>query len=700
MSKKAQRTALEEYEMREKTAKAGDDIANLLPQGDVEMGEDSVGPLTREEEKGRVSRLVNSIGGFTTLQAVLKQPNCDNIDAIIAVLNQGKDDPAVSSPFGRLFKLGRIGVLSKNGTTTVVGPGRYMLPHPRAGWEGEIDIGANLTHGNVGPIHIIRIPNGHWALCWDGNRPFIVNSEAGGFYAVNSEYFRFEKFVPITDRYISHGTIHIVRVPQGMYACVVESGKPALLPHGVHVFDSQTFRCARFVSLQEESFTHQTITRFVVRAGAIGLAWKEKTNPLFFKEPGVYFIDSPMFDYGRSVDIGDKEITLGSRKIITVHEGEVGISHDNGQLVVLAPGRHFIEKPGHLFDEFVSTQQQGLSLQKDDSQNQFMICETRELVRVGVQAFVFYHISDPRLAVIKIGTKASIEKFINETATAVITTIIRSTSLAEISQAGTKEKRIRTSQDDDPSMQRQDSFEPNLPFFDKVKDDFISRLQTNFLKDYGIFMLNIRIGDFKVLEEEISRSISRHALITAETQANLANLEGRRQIDLVNKDSDARIEKIQAEVEAHKLLSHNKAQAEAVKEQAAAKAEAARLQSESEARAVKIMAEAAEAKATAMKVEAEAKAKTIQMICEAEANATRLRGEAEADRAQRLGATEFGRDEALAVIQANMVTGALQGVEKVVYMPTELQRNPFAFFGEGGAFPMQAVANNMATKRH
>ena len=27
-----------------------------------------------------------------------------------------------------------------------------------------------------------------------------------------------------------------------------------------------------------------------------------------------------------------------------------------------------------------------------------------------------------------------------------------------------------------------------------------------------------------------------------------------------------------------------------------------------------------------------------------------------------------------------MVKGALQGVNKVVYLPTEMQRNPFAFF--------------------
>ena len=455
-----------------------------------------------------------------------------------------------------------------------------------------------------------------------------------------------------------------MRVPQGQYACVTESDVPAFLPHGIYVMDSTTFQVHNFANLSQESVRHKTITRFYVRSGSVGLAWKDSV-PVFYDDPGVYLVDSAMFHFVRAVDVSEQEITLGSRKIITVREGEVGISHDNGQLTVLPPGRHFIEKPGHLFNEFLSTQQECLSLQKE-STTDLMVCETSELVSIGVQASVFYNIQDPRLAVIKIGERINIERFINETATAVISTIIRSTSLAEISQGQKKEPIVVTGGDKD-KMERQDSFEPNMPFFDRVKGDFIERLQSNFLNEYGICMLNVRIGDFKVLEKNISQSIANHALITAETQANLANLEGRRQIDLVNKDSDARIEKIQADVDAHKVMTRSRAEANVVRETAAAHAEATT-------------------------IEARARAEAIELVAAAEAAATKLRGEAEAKRAQMIGEVAFGREVTLAEIQAKMMTESIGGVEKMVYLPTDMQQSPFGLFNmnalSAGGMPM------------
>jgi hypothetical protein len=146
----------------------------------------------------------------------------------------------------------------------------------------------------------------------------VVTAEGGGYYAVHSEFFSFERFVSITQPNIDHGTYHIVRVPQGKVACVTESGQPYLLPYGVHIFDSLTFAVGRFAGLDEEQIKHGTLTRFIVKAGCLGLAWEEKTQPLFFNEPGVYFVDSAMFGYHGNVDISEKEIHLGSRKIITV----------------------------------------------------------------------------------------------------------------------------------------------------------------------------------------------------------------------------------------------------------------------------------------------------------------------------------------------------------------------------------------------
>lgn len=56
------------------------------------------------------------------------------------------------------------------------------------------------------------------------------------------------------------------------------------------------------------------------------------------------------------------QIVLGSKKIITVYDGEIGVSYDSGKLKVLNPARHLIENQTWSFDGFLSTQQQCISL--------------------------------------------------------------------------------------------------------------------------------------------------------------------------------------------------------------------------------------------------------------------------------------------------------------------------------------------------
>jgi hypothetical protein len=54
---------------------------------------------------------------------------------------------------------------------------------------------------------------------------------------------------------------------------------------------------------------------------------------LIFVE-GVYIKDSPLFKFENCVPASDKVITLGAKKIVTVWDGEVGVSYLRGKLVV------------------------------------------------------------------------------------------------------------------------------------------------------------------------------------------------------------------------------------------------------------------------------------------------------------------------------------------------------------------------------
>eukprot|EP01090_Pellita_catalonica_P000723 TRINITY_DN10500_c0_g1_i1.p1 TRINITY_DN10500_c0_g1~~TRINITY_DN10500_c0_g1_i1.p1 ORF type:complete len:270 (+),score=73.78 TRINITY_DN10500_c0_g1_i1:92-811(+) len=214
---------------------------------------------------------------------------------------------------------------------------------------------------------------------------------------------------------------------------------------------------------------------------------------------------------------------------------------------------------------------------------------------------------------------------------------------------------------DDPSS-------PSAPlFFDKVHDEFISKLHDMFQKRYGIEIANIRIESFKIMDEELAENISKQAMITATTETRLANLEGQTEIATAEMQRDAAVQRIKSQSLAAKLEVETKAKNRATMDQAQAKADAA-----------KIIA-TGEANAKLISVEAEAKA--IERRAQAEASAIEQRAKAEAKRAELLSQTPLGGQLAMFELQTQMVSKSLQGIEKIVYLPTDLAKNPFCVFG-------------------
>ena len=54
-------------------------------------------------------------------------------------------------------------------------------------------------------------------------------------------------------------------------------------------------------------------------------------------------------------------------------------------------------------------------------------------------------------------------------------------------------------------------------FFDKVHDEFISKLHDSFMENYGIEITNIRIESFRIMNSDLANNISTQAFVTAQT---------------------------------------------------------------------------------------------------------------------------------------------------------------------------------------
>lgn len=693
------------------------------------FGKPIVGHILEDEvDPHQDEYFTSKLDSAVPLEALIVKPNVNDgdelPDQIMDIVNSGTGGLRASrSMFGTtVVEAGRMGLLSYNGCVQIVGPGRWRKLNPRASWAGIVSLtdnpiqhqtltivrvpkgqyglatdnskpvllaegvhvrnsrlfqhvgfqAINQKHIQHSTIHILLVPKGEYALVVEKGQPKVLQP---GFYVVDSSVFNVAGFVPINQEHIQHNTIHIIQVPKGKVGLIAKNNKMMLIHEGMHVYNSQIFQYSGLKDINRESIVHGTITRVRVRNGEIGLAWQEN-KPVLIEEPGFYEFDSPNFQFVKCVPATDKEIVLGSNKRIMVYDGEVGVSYRCGKLCILEPKTHYFDSTDWIFTGFLSTRQQCLSL-SDRSPDGLLRCDTKDFVEIGIKSDVFYKVADPQKALLEVGSQEAINSLVIETAIATLQSIIRSSSLNQVAQSkephAISEEKYLEQQAKSSSSSSSDS--PSAPlFFDKVHDEFISKLHDYFLQRYGLEIANIRIESFKILDEQLVDNISKQALITATTETKLANLEGQKEIATAEVERDAEVARIKTQSMAQQLATDTAARNKATMDEATAKAQAAKIRAQGEAEALLIT------------VEAEARA--IELKGEAEARAQEKRAMAEAKRAELLASTPLGGQLAMFALQTDMVAKSMQGIEKVVYLPTNGTSNsPFGLFN----MPMMGI---------
>jgi len=287
----------------------------------------------------------------------------------------------------------------------------------------------------------------------------------------------------------------------------------------------------------------------------------------------------------------------------------------------------------------------------DVSTEDYLTCETKDFVEIAIKADVFYQIDDAEKVLLIVG-KGNVSSLVRETAIACLNSIIRSTSLAEVAQS----KEVNAKSQKKEGQQ----------FFDKVHDEFISKLHDSFNEHFGINISNIRIESFKLLNSDLSLNISKQALLTAQTESQLANLAGQTEIATAQQKRDAEVAKIRAEGDATKVRTEVDAKNRATMETAKAEADSTLIKARAEAQALEFRAEA-EAKAIALKAEAEAK------------------------RSEMIAKTPIGSQLAMFQVYADMIKSSTAGVQKVVYMPVDNANNPLNFMSTAGNGLLQSI---------
>jgi regulator of protease activity HflC (stomatin/prohibitin superfamily) len=610
--------------------------------------------------------------------------------------------------------VGKYAYVTDNGVQKILDEGAHVFNKGTTTFQDFQD--SSQFYMNNGGVHIVRCPRGKYAKVWvqlhDGC--LVPRLLAQGIHCIVNNFFQFDGLVSVSEEVIQHGAINVLSIAKGKVAKVFHNNKPRLFGEGLHVIESTNFEYNGMMSMMDKMIQHGTITILRVPLGELGVCWL-KNQPHFIDHAGLYAFDTPDFSFVRHVPLSEKVVELGAKKIIMVYTGEVGISYDHGELRILYNGRHLIDASTHLFEGFLSTQQKSVRLVTETAEERaakkkfnekrkemekkgiatnfdmgdvagilngtsshkktlaanmnddLLQCETKDLVKVGVRADVFYSIPDPLKAISSIRAD-EIEDLVRETAIATLTNIIRSTALNEIAQSKLPSAISEQMHKKDQAtvMNEQAMGGPSAPlFFDKAHDDFLSKLHDDFLSRYGLDIANIRIESFKIMDDELAESISKQALVTAQTENQLANLKGQTEIATAEQHRQAEVQKIAAEADAQSLKVTNDADNSRRIESAKAVAESDRVK---------------------VQIEAEAAANAAITKAKAEAEAIRLVAEAESKRAHQLSETALGQQQALLAVYSDMVKESNKGIEKIVYMDPTLAQN-------GSAFNMPALSN-------
>lgn len=614
--------------------------------------------------------------------------------------NISLDQDVIMSPTKQVLIIriieGEIGLITVQGEHRLLDVGTHVFNSGTVQYFGKVEY-ASKNYYSHGPYHYMNVPRGKYAKVWaevtspeTGIKSLVPRLIKEGEHFIKSTFFKYMGLVDVSDEYIEHGSTHILNVEKGRIAKIFQENLPRLLGEGLHIIESPNFsyQATELISPDNLCIEHGTITILQVPRGKIALAWN-CNEPYFFDQPGLYEFNSNNFHFVEFVEASERKIELGSKKVIQVYTGEVGITYDKGNLKILHNGRHVIDSSTHVFERFLSTKQRSIRLvtysanhkiakstfakndgskwkmHEIDEDADYLICETKDLVKVGIRADVFYSIANPEKCIQSLDTD-ELEDLVRETSLATLTNIIRSEALNQIAQS----RQITASSEPETVItatavteENEDEFltESQIQqeatsgyFFDRAHDEFMSKLHEDFVTRYGVDIANIRIESLKIMDTELASEIAQNCLTTAHVENQLANLQGQNLIATqkeqtasdclnINAGAQAKALKTSSDAENKRKIDASKAEAESLKIKAMAKAQA--------------------------------EADAILLTAKAEAEAIRLKAVAEAERAKLLSQTALGQQQSLFELYADMVKTSNQGVSKVVYMDPSVNPN-------------------------
>lgn len=551
------------------------------------------------------------------------------------------------------------------------GPGPHVIKDPNFKFNPQMGLVSQsepvISHGN---LHVIRVPKGSFAKIWIGTEPYILDYREEP-YVFSSPLFRMDKngesfFFNVSEPVISHGTIHILRIPAGSYVKAWEGVKPILLQSRdePYIIDSAQFRLERngqspFWDVSRQLINHGTITVIRVPAGSIAKVWEGSVPKLLEARDEPYIYDSALFRIEKNGEqyffsTTEKLIEHGSIKRILPPINHEAIVSEGGNLVVFPPSKDgspiILDSQSQKVEGFVDKSVQTVTFPSEKTIGQrqrdkkdhatYEVFRTKDSLEVGVTLLVGYQITDPKLAITTLGMNGIVTHIEHLANVDMNKAIQQSSSQEFLTFYQTKPHRDEAV----PGGYGLQTAPPPQHYQDIVKKQLADDL-----RKAGIELTRLNIENPIILNKEIAKKMEEQSMLAAGANAQEAVLRQNYNIEIAKAEREAAIKKVVQDQANQSTLSAADAKLQAAKLEAEAKLVAARAEAEAKVIAAKASADAeanakvvaaeadsktkgvgtdAESKAILMKADADVKA--IVMRAEADAKASLMKAEAEA----------------------------------------------------------------------
>jgi len=185
-----------------------------------------------------------------------------------------------------------------------------------------------------------------------------------------------------------YGLASMKLVDAGEIGMVMNSGRPELLGPGWHCIAEPLRKWNGKKRLSEQVIKFGTKEIITVKDGFIGLAW-DRGEPVLLP-PGMHQWDSDTLKFEKVFD-RRTNFQAGPFTFCTVQKGDVGVSFDRGELALLPAGYHVLKHALHKFSHNLSVRQQFDRLQSSKLLSQ-------DTVELDLDATVSWQVVEPRSA--------------------------------------------------------------------------------------------------------------------------------------------------------------------------------------------------------------------------------------------------------------------------------------------------------------